>query len=74
MRARQTLQDLTHLGYAGIDTTRELILDARGIEAILTPRAPPRNGAGPRYSGSGQHPTTTSGITTCAESHQRFLP
>ena len=35
-RARQTLQDLTQMGYASIETTRELILEARGIEAILT--------------------------------------
>jgi hypothetical protein len=35
-RARQILQDLTHRGYARIETTRDLILEARGIEAILT--------------------------------------
>jgi len=35
-RARQILQDLTHLGYASIETIRDLILEARGIEAILS--------------------------------------
>jgi len=35
-RAKQILQELTQLNCAGIDTTRELILEARGIEAILS--------------------------------------
>ena len=35
-RTRQILQDLTHLGHVNIDITRELILEARAVEAILT--------------------------------------
>jgi len=35
-RERRILQDLTHLHHPSLDATRELILEARGIEAILT--------------------------------------